>query len=57
MAIHIGDIKGDFFSSITIEDATVHYVDSQYTYLLAEFPRISTQYSLANLWHSNYILN
>ena len=55
--IHIGDIKGDFFSGLVLERVTVFYDDSVNRYQLLTMPRLSTAYSIANLWDRKFILD
>ena len=54
--VRIGDVKGDFFTGLVLENIQVRYVDTALTYELADIPRITTGYALANLWNNNYIL-
>ncbi len=57
LEVTIGQMKGDIFSGIVLEDVTVYFVDSGSYYLLLDLPRLSTAYSLSNLWNKDYILD
>jgi autotransporter translocation and assembly factor TamB len=57
LEVTIGQMKGDIFSGIVLEDVTVYFVDSGSYYLLLDLPRLSTAYSLSNLWNKEYILD
>ncbi|MFQ5452640.1 MAG: hypothetical protein ACE5D6_00435, partial [Candidatus Zixiibacteriota bacterium] len=55
--INVGGIKGNIFSGLIIEDLSVIYDDSISRYQLLKLPRISTAYSIINLWDRKYILD
>ena len=55
--ITIGKVKGDFLSGFILEDVTAYYVDSTTRYLILDVPRLSTAYSLSNLWKKKYVLD
>ncbi len=55
--ITVGNVSGDFLSGIVFEDVCVYYVDTNTRYQLVNIPRLSTAYSLSNLWEGKYILD
>jgi len=57
LEITIGDVKGDFFSGLILEDVALYNVDSSARYQLLDIPRLSTAYSLSNLWKKKYVLD
>lgn len=54
--IKFGKITGSFFSQLVIEDINIFYDDSVNHYQLLKLPRVTTTYSIANLWNKKYIL-
>lgn len=55
--IRIGEIGGDMFTSLSLHDVEIYYVDPQHRYLMARIPELRTAYSFSNLWNRRYILS
>jgi hypothetical protein len=48
--VYIGDIRGDYWSNLTVSDVLVTYDDSLTTYTIARIPELHARYSLMRLW-------
>ncbi|MCK4573042.1 MAG: hypothetical protein KAU36_01665, partial [candidate division Zixibacteria bacterium] len=55
--ITVGEIKGDILNNLMLEDVTVYYGDSLTGYRMLQLPRLSTAYSLSNIWNKRYLFD
>ncbi|MDH3891810.1 MAG: translocation/assembly module TamB domain-containing protein [candidate division Zixibacteria bacterium] len=52
----VGEVSGDIWSGIVLDNVEVRYVDSLRSYLMADIPRVTTGYAISNLWNRNFLL-
>ncbi|MEW6049963.1 MAG: translocation/assembly module TamB domain-containing protein [Candidatus Zixiibacteriota bacterium] len=57
VAVTIGDIRGDLLHGLVLEDIVIDLVDSASQLPLFSARRLTLTYSIANLWHRNYIFS
>ncbi|HSG99867.1 MAG TPA: translocation/assembly module TamB domain-containing protein, partial [candidate division Zixibacteria bacterium] len=57
LRVTIGDIKGDFFNTMIIDDVNITYDDGVTSYQLARIPRVQAAYSLLDLWRGRIDLD
>ncbi len=55
--VTIGKVEGSLWSGVELEKISVFYADSLDYYRLAQVARLSTAYSLSNLWNKKYLLD
>lgn len=55
LEITVGEIKGDVFSGIILENIEINYDDDSLRYRMATIPRITAEYSIRNLINENFI--
>jgi len=55
--VRVGEVRGNLFSGVMMEDIFVTYVDSGSTFQVVHIPRLVADYSLSNLWNRRYILD
>ncbi len=54
--VRVGKLSGDVFTGLILEDVTVSFDDSVNQYQMLYLPRLSTAYTLSNIWNRNYSL-
>ncbi len=55
--VEIGEVNGNLFSGVELEDVVIDYSDSLTSYRLASIRRVSAEYSWRNLMDARYHLN